>query len=92
MPAAAPRSEARQRANALDVGSLGGVPLLARLSGRDATRRLVDGRTEALGWAPSDLLVLELEGGQRAMLRPSGTEPKLKLYFDGRAEDRKSVV
>ena len=64
------------------------VPLLARLSGRDATRRLVDGRTEALGWAPSDLLVLELEGGQRAMLRPSGTEPKLKLYFDGRAEPR----
>ncbi len=77
-----------ERANALDVGSLGGVPLLARLSGRDATRRLVDGRTEALGWAPSDLLVLELEGGQRAMLRPSGTEPKLKLYFDGRAEPR----
>jgi phosphomannomutase len=29
----------------------------------------------------STLLVFELEGGHRAMLRPSGTEPKLKYYF-----------
>ena len=77
-----------ERADALDVTSLGGVPVVARLSGRDAVRRHVDGRTEALGWAPSDLLVIELTGGQRAMLRPSGTEPKLKLYFDARAEPR----
>ena len=27
------------------------------------------------------MLVFELEGGHRAMLRPSGTEPKLKYYF-----------
>jgi phosphomannomutase len=27
------------------------------------------------------LLVFDLEGGHRAMLRPSGTEPKLKYYF-----------
>ena len=27
------------------------------------------------------VLILELEGGHRAMLRPSGTEPKLKYYF-----------
>ncbi|MBK7154120.1 MAG: phospho-sugar mutase [Sandaracinaceae bacterium] len=77
-----------ERADGLDVTSLGGVPVVARLSGRDAVRRYVDGRTEALGWAPSDLLVIELTGGQRAMLRPSGTEPKLKLYFDARAEPR----
>jgi phosphomannomutase len=29
----------------------------------------------------SDLVVFELEGGHRAMVRPSGTEPKLKHYF-----------
>ena len=39
---------------ALDVTSLGGVPLVARISGRDATRRHVDGRSDALGWAPRD--------------------------------------
>jgi phosphomannomutase len=32
----------------------------------------------------SDALLWELEGGQRIMLRPSGTEPKLKAYLDVR--------
>lgn len=35
-------------------------------------------RPRWLGAAP--LLELELDGGQRLLLRPSGTEPKLKLY------------
>lgn len=30
----------------------------------------------------SNVVILELRGGHRAMLRPSGTEPKLKFYFD----------
>jgi phosphomannomutase len=32
----------------------------------------------------SDLLLWELRGGHRIMLRPSGTEPKLKAYVDVR--------
>ncbi|MCB9660719.1 MAG: phospho-sugar mutase [Sandaracinaceae bacterium] len=89
LPGEAGRDEIRARvarAEALPLDTLGGVPVVARITGKDAVRRSRDGRTEALGWAASDLLVLELEGGQRAMLRPSGTEPKLKLYFDARAE------
>jgi phosphomannomutase len=31
---------------------------------------------------PSDLLRLHLEGGGRVIVRPSGTEPKLKCYLD----------
>ena len=31
---------------------------------------------------PSDLLRFHLEGGARAIVRPSGTEPKLKCYLD----------
>jgi phosphomannomutase len=33
---------------------------------------------------PSDALIWELEGAHRICVRPSGTEPKLKLYLDVR--------
>ena len=36
----------------------------------------------ATGLPPSDVLRFDLEGGSRVMLRPSGTEPKIKFYFD----------
>lgn len=37
---------------------------------------------EKLTTPPSDVIALALEGGHRVMLRPSGTEPKIKFYFD----------
>jgi phosphomannomutase len=36
---------------------------------------------------PSDLLRLHLEGGTRVIVRPSGTEPKLKCYLDAVAHE-----
>ena len=36
---------------------------------------------------PSDVLRIVLEGGARVMVRPSGTEPKLKVYIDAVSED-----
>ncbi|MGB5265032.1 MAG: phospho-sugar mutase [Polyangiales bacterium] len=42
----------------------------------------------AAGRAPSNLLVFEMQGGHRAMMRPSGTEPKLKYYFYAAAPAR----
>ncbi|MEX1163135.1 MAG: phospho-sugar mutase [Nitriliruptor sp.] len=35
--------------------------------------------------AATDLVELSLEGGGRAMIRPSGTEPKVKVYVDLRS-------
>ena len=43
-------------------------------------RTYADGRTEKLDYSPSNVLRFELEGGDWAAMRPSGTEPKLKIY------------
>lgn len=37
---------------------------------------------EPVALPPSDVLTFELEGGGRATARPSGTEPKIKFYFE----------
>jgi phosphomannomutase len=34
------------------------------------------------GFSPSDVLVFHLEGESRAIVRPSGTEPKVKCYYE----------
>jgi phosphomannomutase len=44
--------------------------------------RTAGGKSTPLGLPKSDLLAFELEGGARVLLRPSGTEPKLKLYVE----------
>jgi phosphomannomutase len=52
--------------------SIGGVPVLQ-----------IDDFASGFGtFPPSDLLRFQLEGGGRVIVRPSGTEPKLKCYLD----------
>jgi phosphomannomutase len=43
---------------------------------------ITDYLTDDTGLPPSDILRLDLAGGARIMLRPSGTEPKLKVYVE----------
>lgn len=40
------------------------------------------GRVARLSLPPSNVLAYELEGGGRVTVRPSGTEPKIKYYFE----------
>ena len=52
-----------------------------------------DQRLHELGYfryAPSDVLFYELEEGCNLVVRPSGTEPKIKFYFMVRGEDEAS--
>jgi phosphomannomutase len=48
--------------------------------------RLVDGRQERVDLPESNVLIFELEGDARVVARPSGTEPKIKYYFDLREQ------
>jgi phosphomannomutase len=45
-------------------------------------RTAKDGSTTAITLPASNVLAFELEGGSRVIARPSGTEPKIKFYFD----------
>ncbi|HZX42181.1 MAG TPA: phospho-sugar mutase [Myxococcaceae bacterium] len=47
-----------------------------------ARTRTSHGRTEPLSLPASNVLTYGLEGGAQVTLRPSGTEPKIKYYFE----------
>ncbi len=50
---------------------------------KHSTRTLHDsGKAESINLPASDVLIYHLEGGARVIVRPSGTEPKLKCYYE----------
>ena len=51
-----------------------------------AVEEVVDLSRGEGGLPPSDVLVFKLAGGRRIIMRPSGTEPKLKSYYEVRAQ------
>ncbi len=54
--------------------------------GAVAVERIDDLLTGVDGFPPGDVLRLWLADGSRVIVRPSGTEPKLKAYLDVRGE------
>ena len=50
--------------------------------------RVCGGASEPTGLPASDVLYFELEGGNWVCVRPSGTEPKIKLYVNTNAKDQ----
>ncbi|MBQ8161932.1 MAG: phospho-sugar mutase [Clostridia bacterium] len=53
--------------------------------------RTADGVQEPTGLPASDVLYFELEGGNWVCVRPSGTEPKIKLYVNTNDPDQKAA-
>ncbi|QYJ77736.1 phospho-sugar mutase [Shewanella acanthi] len=45
-------------------------------------RKYADGRVEKIDLPPSDVLTYYLANGARVIVRPSGTEPKIKCYYE----------
>lgn len=58
--------------------------VVARTDLLAGTRTNADGQTTALGLPKSDVLIFELRNDARVIVRPSGTEPKLKCYYEVR--------
>ncbi len=63
---------------------VGDLAVVATTDVERGTRVLADGATKPIALPKSDVLMYALEGGSRIVARPSGTEPKIKFYFDVR--------
>lgn len=68
--------------------TLGGVKVLkVRDYKNDTITELASGKVTTTGLPVSDVLYYELEDGSALIIRPSGTEPKIKLYIKIKAEN-----
>jgi phosphoglucomutase/phosphomannomutase len=86
-----PGSDGMRRAHALmtavrgdGLTTLGGWPIVARRDYLSGQRRLANGVSQPLVGPTGDLVILDLEAdGNYVAVRPSGTEPKIKMYLFG---------
>ena len=62
--------------------ALAGVPVSLRRDLRTDTVWSADGKARPLGMPPSNVLVYKDAEGTRLIVRPSGTEPKIKFYLE----------
>lgn len=56
-----------------------------------AGTRMADGRTEPMELRDSDVMAFELADGTMFIVRPSGTEPKVKVYVLARGDTREEL-
>ncbi len=66
---------------------IGGMRVLAVRDYSIGERRAIDGSRERIDIPKCNCIYYELEGGSFVCVRPSGTEPKLKIYYSIRAKD-----
>ena len=64
------------------LSEIAGKSVLVRTDLQNGTRWERDGSAKKIDLPSSDVLIYELEGGSRVIVRPSGTEPKIKYYFE----------
>lgn len=75
-------AEALDRLRNHTPGDIAGARVVAVNDYAGGHSRALDGTTTPLDVPPTDLVGLQLDDGSRLQIRPSGTEPKLKFYFE----------
>jgi len=68
------------------IESIGNMKVTATRDYSTGIIKKTDGSEEETGLPASNMLYYELEGGSAVIIRPSGTEPKIKAYILVRAE------
>jgi len=82
------------RARERPPSSLGSFAVLAVSDLQSGERRARSGEVSPVAFPKSNVLILDLAEGHRVMIRPSGTEPKVKYYYDVRTnvEESESIA
>ncbi len=69
------------------IEQIGNMSVTATRDYSTGVIKYADGRVSPTGLPTSNMLYYELEGGSAVIVRPSGTEPKIKAYILIRAEN-----
>ena len=72
--------------------AIAGLPVLAVRDYKTGLRTDAQGVVSQMGLPVSDVLYYELEGKNWVCVRPSGTEPKIKLYVNTRAASSEAAL
>ena len=67
---------------AAQPNAINGVAISVIEDLQSSLRFVIGGNTEAINLPSSDVLIYHLEDGTRIIVRPSGTEPKVKVYYE----------
>lgn len=80
-----------ERVRETNVKSLGNLKVLATRDYLKLIRTTAEGSSEEIDCSSCNAVYFELEGGGFVCLRPSGTEPKLKIYYSLPAENEEKA-
>jgi phosphoglucomutase len=68
--------------------SLGGMEVVVREDFNSLTKlNVATGETETINLPKANILIYWLAGGHQVIVRPSGTEPKVKVYYSIKGKD-----
>jgi phosphoglucomutase len=70
-----------KKIRAQTINKIGDENIIYKIDYKISEKTWADGKKEKVGLDPSDTIYFGLKDGQFICIRPSGTEPKLKIYI-----------